>query len=287
MSSEQSDRLLRAAIRAARAGGEMALARREDPGYLRWKGLRNPQAGASLDIQRRIVEVIQAEFPDDAFLLEETTDERPGDSARSGSGDQAERLWIVDPICGSFNFNQRIPLFAVCVGCRAEGRDEVGVVYDPCSDELFHASFGGGAYLNDRPIFVHQVSEGDDAYKRALVGTDLPGSLEDRKRALFINRSLGNGVTQLWTLGSPALGLCYVAAGRLHAYFCLELELWDVAAASVILKEAGGTLTDITGGPWLFSEGGQLASNGVVHGAMLRAIKPALEIYATRESGGV
>jgi myo-inositol-1(or 4)-monophosphatase len=286
MSSEQTDRLLRAAIRAARAGGEMALARRDDPGYLRWKGPRDVQAGASLDIQKRIVEVIQSDFPDDRFLLEETSDEQHADS-EPGSLDRAERLWIVDPICGSFNFNQRIPLFAVCVGCRAEGRDEVGVVYDPCNDELFRAAFGRGAYLNDRPIYVQQLSEGEDAYKRALVGTDLPGNLEDRNRALFLNRVVGNEITQLWTLGSPALGLCYVAAGRLHAYFCLELELWDVAAASVVLQEAGGTLTDITGGPWLFSEGGQLATNGVVHGAMLRAIKPALDIYATRPGGGV
>ncbi len=287
MSSERTERLLRTAIRAARAGGEMALARREDPGYLRWKGPRDLQAGAVLDIQRRIVEVIQAEFPDDSFLLEETTAEPQAGSERSGSHDPAERLWIIDPIDGSMNFNQRIPLFAVCVGYRAEGRDEIGVVYDPCNDELFHATFGGGAYLNGRPIYVDQVSDGEDAYKRALVGTDLPGSLEDRGRALFVDRTLGNEVTQLWTLGSPALGLCYVAAGRLHAYFGLTLELWDVAAASVILQEAGGTLTDIAGGSWLFSEGGYLASNGVVHGGMLRAIKPALEIYTMRQSRGV
>ena len=280
MSSEQTDRLLRVAISAARAGGEMALARRDDPGYLRWKGSRDLQAGASLDIQARIVEVIRAEFPDDAFLLEETTDE---EHAPDGSHDQAERLWIIDPICGSFNFNQGIPLFAVCVGCRAAGRDEIGVVYDPCNDELFHAKYGGGAYLNDRPIVVDQISEGEDAYKRALVGTDLPGGVEERKKALFVNRSLGSEVTQVWMLGSPALGICYVAAGRLNAYFSLDLELWDVAAASVILLEAGGTLTDITGGPWLFSEGGQVASNGVLHGGMLRGIKPALDIYATRQ----
>jgi myo-inositol-1(or 4)-monophosphatase len=286
-SREETDRLLQTAIRAARAGGDMALARREDPGYLRWKGSHDLQTGASLDIQQRIVDVIKADFPDDAFLLEETTDDRPAGSASNGDHDEAERLWIVDPICGSFNFNQRIPLFAVCVGCRAKGRDEVGVVYDPCNGELFRATFGGGAYLNDRAIFVNQLSEGEDALKRALVGTDLPGNLEERKRTLFVNRSLGTAVTQIWMLGSPALGLCYVAAGRLHAYFCLDLELWDVAAASVILREAGGTLTDIAGGPWIFSEGGQLATNGVVHGGMLRAIKPTLEIYASRQAGGV
>jgi len=287
MSSDQADRLLQVAISAARAGGEVALARRDDPGYLRWKGSRNLQAGASLDVQKRIVEVIQAEFPDDGFLLEETTAEQPAASAPDGSGEGAERLWIIDPICGSFNFNQGIPLFAVCVGCRAGGRDEIGVVYDPCNDELFQARYGGGAYLNGKPIVVDQVSEGEDAYKRAMVGTDLPGGLEERKRALFVNRSLGDEVTQLWILGSPALGLCYVAAGRLNAYFSLDLELWDVAAASVILKEAGGTLTDIAGGPWLFSDGGQVASNGVLHGGILRGIKPALDIYMKRQRGAV
>ena len=283
MSNDQTDRLLQVAISAARAGGAMALARRDDPGYLRWKGSRNLQAGASLDIQKRIVEVIQAEFPDDGFLLEESTDEQEAASASDGSLGPAERLWIIDPICGSFNFNQGIPLFAVSVGCRAGGRDEIGVVYDPCNDELFQARYGGGAYLNDRPIVVDQVSEGEDAYKRAIVGTDLPGGVEERKKALFVNRSLGTEVTQLLMLGSPALGICYVAAGRLNAYFCLDLELWDVAAASVILLEAGGTLTDVTGGPWLFSEGGQVASNGVLHGGMLRGIKPALDIYASRQ----
>ena len=258
----------------------MALSRREDPGDLRWKGPRDVQAGAVLDVQQRIVDVIKAEFPDDGFLLEESTGEDAG-----GRADPAARLWTIDPICGSMNFNQGIPLFAVCIGFRAEGRDEVGVVYDPCNDELFHATFGRGAYLNGRPIFVSQVSDGDDAYRRALVGTDLPGGLEDRKRSLFINRTLGNDVIQLWTLGSPALGICYVAAGRLHAYFGLTLQPWDVAAAAVVLQEAGGTLTDIGGGGWHFSEGGYIASNGVVHGGMLRAIKPALEIYAARQGG--
>src|SRR5207244_3057200 len=136
---------------------------------------------------------------------------------------------------------------------------------------------GRGAYRNGEPITVSKLSEGEDAYKRALVGTDLPGTNEERKIALYVNRSLGAEVTQLWMLGSPALSICYVAAGRLHAYFCLTLQLWDVAAASVILREAGGTLTDIGGGPSLFSDGGYVASNGIIHGGMLRGIKPAMD----------
>src|SRR5262249_15659750 len=240
------------------------------PGYMRWKGPRDLQAGAVLDVQQRIVQVIQAEFPNDNFLVEESDESQ---------ADQADPLWLIDPIDGSMNFNQGLPLFGVCVGYRGAGRDEVGVVYDPCNDELFHAAFGRGAYLNGEPITVNKLSEGEDAYSRALVGTDLPGDYEERKMALYVNRSLGNEVTQLWILGSPALSICYVAAGRLHAYYCLALQPWDVAAASVILKEAGGTFTDIGGGSALFSAGGYLASNGVIHGGMLRGIKPALDIY--------
>ena len=109
----------------------------------------------------------------------------------------------------------------------------------------------------------------------------VPGALGSAS-IKYVPDAVVTAVTQVWMLGSPALGICYVAAGRLNAYFCLDLQLWDVAAAAVILKEAGGTLTDITGGPWIFSEGGQVASNGVLHGGMLRGIKPALDIYLTR-----
>ncbi len=275
MTSPHTDRILRTAISAARAGGELARARLGNPGYMRWKGPRDLQAGAVLDIQARIVQVIRAEFPNEHCLVEES--DEPQD-------DQADPLWIVDPIDGSLNFNQAIPLFGIAVAYRSEGRYEIGAVYDPCHGELFHAALGRGAYLNDQPITVNKLSEGEDAYKRALVGTDLPGSHEERKKALYVNRTLANEVTQVWMLGAPALGMCYVAAGRLHAYFCLALQLWDVAAASVILREAGGTFTDIGGGPALFSSGGYLASNGVIHGGMLRGIKPAMDLYKFQEN---
>jgi len=270
MSNESSEQLLQVAIRAARAGGELALSRLGNPGYMRWKEPGELQAGATIEIQQKIVQVIQEEFPTHKFLVEESDD--PQD-------DQADPLWIIDPIDGSMNFNQSLPLFAISIAFRAEGRYELGVVYDPCNKEMFHAIFNKGAYLNGQPIFVDKLSEGEDAYARAFVGTDLTGNFEDRKLALIVHRFLGSEVTQLWTLGSPTLGLCYVAAGRLHAYYCLKLGLWDVAATGVILREAGGTLTDITGGSWLFSRGGYLATNGVIHGSMLRGIQPAMNKF--------
>jgi myo-inositol-1(or 4)-monophosphatase len=201
--------------------------------------------------------------------------------------EQADPLWIIDPIDGSMNYNQGFPPFAVCIAYRAAGQLEVGVVYDPCHDELFSAVFKQGAYLNGEPIFVNKLSEGEDAFQHALVATDLPGGYEDRKAALYINRSLGSDVSHIWMLGTPALSICYVAAGRLHAYFAInELRIWDIAAASVILRESGGTFTDIMGGSTLFSEGGYLATNGVIHGGMLRGIKPAWEIYKIQQSRG-
>ena len=276
MSNDQSDRVLQTAIAAARAGGALALSRRDDPGYQKWKGPRDLQAGAVFDIQQRIVETIRVEFPDAQFLVEESDEPQNAD---------ADPLWIIDPIDGSLNFFQGFPLFAICIGYRVEGQYQVGVVYDPCNDELFRAVNGRGAYLNDSPITVKKFLDGQEAYEHALVGTDLPGGIAERKTALYVNRILGNEVTQLWTLGSPALGLCYVAAGRLHAYYSysLQMQLWDIAAASVILREAGGILTDIMGGSWLYPENGYLATNGVIHGAMLRTIKPLLEMKQMQE----
>ena len=274
MSNESTDQFLQVAIRAARAGGDLAMSRRGNPGYMRWKEPGELQFGASLEIQEKIVSVIKAEFPDHKFLVEES--DEPQD-------DKADPLWIIDPIDGSMNFNQSMPLFAIAIGLRMGDRYELGVVYDPCNNELFRAQFGKGAYLNDQPIFVDKLSEGEDAYARALVGTDLTGGFEIRRLALYINRMLGAEVTQLWTMGSPVLGLCYVAAGRLHTYYCLKLGLWDVAAASVILREAGATLTDITGGSWLFSQGGYLATNGVIHGSMLRGILPSMKNFQEKQ----
>jgi myo-inositol-1(or 4)-monophosphatase len=275
MDREQLEPILTTAIKAAKAGGKAALARRDTPGYMRWKGPREIQFGAVLEIQKEIVDTILADYPDARFLVEES--DEPQD-------EQADPLWVIDPIDGSLNFNQGIPLYAVCIAYRVAGRYEIGVVYDPCTDELFHAMFMQGAYLNGQPITVTKVSEGEDAFSRALVATDLPGGIDDRKAALYVNRSMGSDIIQLWSMGSPALAICYLAAGRLHAYFALRLKIWDVAAAYVILKEAGGTFTDITGGPWTYSDGGYVATNGVIHGGVLRAIKPALDIYRLQQS---
>jgi myo-inositol-1(or 4)-monophosphatase len=260
---------LEVAVRAARLGGEVALARLADPGYLRWKGHRDVVTGATLEVQEAILSAIRAEFPEHGILAEEGPEEEvvPVD---------AEHLWIVDPICGSLNFAQGIPYFASSIALRSQGSVRVGVVYDPCRDELFAATVDGPATLNGEVIFVQQISEGLEAFGKAVIGTDWPYAGERREKAVKIMSVFSEQVTECNAMGSPALGICNVAAGRLHAYWHLDLKIWDVAAASLILQRAGGTLTDARGVTWLYSDGGYIASNSIIHGWTLRTITAVL-----------
>jgi myo-inositol-1(or 4)-monophosphatase len=149
------------------------------------------------------------------------------------------------------------------------------VVYDPCRDELFHAVRTRGAFLNNRRIHTSWVSEGVDAYRHAVVATDWPAQIDKRRTNAMIIEIMSGDVVSLQILGSPALGICYIAAARLDAYYHLQLQLWDVAAAVVILEEAGGIFTDAVGSTWQYSDGGYLATNSVIHGRMLDPIRLA------------
>jgi myo-inositol-1(or 4)-monophosphatase len=254
--------VLETAMLAARAGGQLAVARLAKPGPEKYKGPRDTVTGAVLEVQERIVDVIRQQFPDDHFLLEEATG--PQD-------ERADPLWIIDPIDGSMNFRHGLPLFSISICYRSGGLYRVGVVYDPNRDEMFHAISGGAAYLNGRIITVDQFSDGREAWEQAFVGTDWRGDNEAIRKALRLARFVAGETFQLIVLGAPSLGLCYVAAGRLHAYYGLEhLKLWDVAAAAVILKAAGGIITDVEGASWEHAQLGYLASNNVVHGWLNR-----------------
>ena len=263
-------RALDVASRAARRGGHVARARTGDPGYITWKGHRDVVAQASLEVQDAIVATIQSEYPGAGILAEEGPDDAPLPV-------DADLLWIVDPICGSLNFVQGLPHFAVSVALRAEGRIVAGVVYDPCRNELFAASADAPATLNGRNITIQQISEGAEAWSGAVVGTDWPYGGERRRQARTIVGVLADQVLECTMMGSPALGLCNVAAGRLHAYWHLDLRIWDIAAASLIVERAGGTLTDIHGMTWLYSDGGYVATNGVIQNSLLNCIRPLLE----------
>ncbi|MEA3059746.1 MAG: monophosphatase [Sphingomonadales bacterium] len=260
---------LETAIRAAREGGRVALAHVRNPLYFKVKDRRDLLVGASVVVQDTIRDILLGAYPDDGFLGEDGPDDEELPV-------NADRLWIVDPIDGSTNFFRGLPHFAISIGFRDAFGFRIGVVYDPSRDELFSARFADGARLNGERIYVHVPGEGEDAYESSLIGTDLPGSTEGRVDGLRAAMHVGNRMLGLVMMGAPALGLCYVAAGRTHAYFHLKLHLWDVAAAAVILQESGAILTNGTGGSWLYSDGSYLATNARLHGGMLRLLRAAL-----------
>ncbi|MBI4212709.1 MAG: hypothetical protein HY534_00175 [Chloroflexi bacterium] len=261
MDESDDTQILTTAVRAARAGGAVALGHLGQLGYVRWKGMRDVEVEAARVVQQAIVAEIQQDFPEHPILAEESDTAPPAD---------ADPLWIVDPIDGSLNYQQALPLFAISLAYRRKGIYRVGVVYDPCRDELFQGVEGRGARLNDQPIVVEQVSEAFEAFENAVLGMDLAREGRRRTQSLQLVQMLASNVLALNVMGAPSLGLCYLAAGRLHAYLGLDLDLWDVAGAAVILKEAGGILTSAQGGSWLFADRSYLATNGVLHGEMLR-----------------
>ncbi|TMC75451.1 MAG: inositol monophosphatase [Chloroflexi bacterium] len=218
--------------------GRLALARIDRPGYLKWKGHRDVVSEATLEVQESIVTALQKECPGDGILSEEGPEDEP-------LAVEAERLWIVDPICGSLNFAHGIPFFAVSIALRVNGQLRVGVVHDPMRDETYAARIGDQATLNDRAINARTVALGPEFWEQAMVGADLP----------------------------PSGPRCYVAAGRLHAYWTFDAKPWEVAAACVILAQAGGMVSDADGGSWLHSDGSYVAANPASHPWALKSLK--------------
>lgn len=270
---EDLERVRRTAEEAARAGGAVAVAMGGDVGYLKWKGTRDPFVERSLEVQQAVVETILAAYPDAAILTEEGDDDEvlPLDS---------DPLWIVDPICGSMNYLQGDPNYAVCVGYREADFWQVGAVYEAPRNTMYAAIRGERATLDQRVISVEQIADGTEAIERALIGVDWPGGVDARQDMGGAIGMLAPMVMGVRALGSPALGLCQVAAGRFHGYVAMGLKLWDLAPASVILQAAGGVLTNGSGASWLFSEDGScVASNAVVHGRLLTTLAP---IYAIK-----
>jgi myo-inositol-1(or 4)-monophosphatase len=269
VSTDEDARRAEVAKRVAREAGQLALQHLGDPIYFKIKGHRDLMVGAAQVVQDRIRDLLLAEFPDDAFMGEEGPDDEALPIA-------AERLWVVDPIDGSINYFLGLPIFCISIAYREAAVFRLGVVYDPNRDEMFSATFSGGSELNGQPIAIDREGEGEDIYEQSLVSTDFPGDGLLRTRTMLGAGQLAGRFMGMLSLGSPALTLCYIAAGRIHGYFHLQLHVWDVAAAGVILREAGGVLTNLSGGSWLHTDGAYVASNGAVHGEMLRLLKVTL-----------
>ena len=259
---EQEKSVLELASSLARAAGRL---QRERYGT----GLEIRTKSAAVDLvtdvdescEALIVSALEAERPEDAILAEEG-------GARDRSG--AAWRWIIDPLDGTTNYAHGYPRFCVSIGVELEGVRTVGVVYDPLMDELYHAVVGRGAFLNGRRIHVSE----ETALDRSLLAT---GFAYDRRKSRQDNleefASFLKAARALRRDGSAALDLCYVAAGRLDGFWEFKLAPWDVAAGYLIVEEAGGRCSDISGGPPPASGDAVVASNGQIHQAILDVLK--------------
>lgn len=268
--------LLQTAILAAREAGSILLDNLEKPRQTKVKGLRDIVTDADVKAQRAIIEIIQARFPNHDILSEESDLGPKGQATASRIGCQPvpgrPYTWIIDPLDGTTNYSRRLPHFCTSIALSHQGEIILGVVYDPSRDSLFQAERGQGAYLNGESLRVSQVGSLADA----LVGLDWAHAQAERESIAQWVARMALQVKTLRTLGTAALGLCYVAAGWLDVYFHLSLKAWDAAAGALIVQEAGGTVSDLFGHPWQTGSKRCLASNGLLHDQMLSILGESL-----------
>jgi myo-inositol-1(or 4)-monophosphatase len=208
-----------------------------------------------------IVAGIEAARPADAIVAEE------GGGRDSAN---AEFRWVVDPLDGTTNFAHGFPRFCVSIGVEQHDETAVGVVYDPLLDECFVAVRGAGAWLGERRLAVSVETNLGQSLVATGFAYDVHRSREDNLSHFASVLKAARGIRRD---GSAALDLCYVAAGRLDAYWELKLHAWDVAAGALIVSEAGGRVSDLDGGAAPRSGARIVSSNGHIHGAILDALR--------------
>lgn len=246
------------AVAAAQEAGELLRANAAGTTIVATKGRGDYVTGLDLAANDLIQARLRAAFPDHSLFTEETAN-------RPLSNDPT---WLIDPIDGTLNVANRFPLFTVSIALALHRQPVVGVVYDPLLDDLFVAEAGRGATWNGAAATVH----GSVAWHDALLGFDLGHDDQAAHDSLALAAALRPHVAGLRLIGSAALALCYVAAGRLTGFFHHRLEPWDMAAALLIVREANGHVATFAGTPVLRPQvGSVIAGNAEIVNRILVA----------------
>ncbi len=260
---------LNIAIRAARAAGQLLRRSFADvaPIASQLKGKNDYVTEIDRAVENLIIDTIRQTYPDHAIMGEE--------SGQHGSGTE-EVQWIIDPLDGTTNFMHGIPHFAISIAVQIQGRISHGLVYDPIKEELFTASRGAGAQLNNRRIRVSDRKR----LEGALLATGFPFRRREHMDA-WINgfRALMQDCADMRRAGAAALDLAYVAAGRLDGFWEFGLQPWDIAAGSLLVKEAGGIVDDMDGT-------GKYMASGDIVAASPRVFKDILKKLQHRHQTG-
>ena len=254
--------MLNTAVKAARKAGSIITRASSDIDRLTIRSKRKNDFVSEVDhaAEEAIIAVLREAYPAHGILAEE-----------SGSTDlDAEFVWVIDPLDGTTNFLHGFPQYCVSIGLLHKGVPNQGVVFDPNRNELFTASKGVGAYLNDRRIRVSKVDKVEDA----LMGTGFPfreiGNLDDYLRML---KNMTLNCAGVRRPGAAALDLAWVACGRIDGFWEIGLSPWDMAAGALLVREAGGLIGDLEGEDKFLDTGRVVASNGKIFGALLKVLK--------------
>lgn len=255
--------MLNIAIRAARSAGNviMRYVDRVDTLSISVKERNDFVSEVDRLAEQEIISILHKSFPNHGILAEES-------GARNAND---EFQWVIDPLDGTTNFLHGFPHFAVSIGLKHRGKLDQAVVYDPIRQELFTASKGGGAHLNTRRMRVTAQKH----LEGALLGTGFPFKNPEYLDAYMgMFKALFPETAGIRRAGAASLDLAYVAAGRLDGFWEFGLQEWDMAAGVLLVREAGGIVTDFRGQDRYMETGNIVAGNPKVHHAILRAIQP-------------
>ncbi len=247
--------LLELARETAVSAGNLIRQKWSQPKEIKSKGFRDVVTDTDIAAQKLITDAIQIKFPAHGFLTEEDDSDLPTDGPV---------IWVIDPVDGTTNFSREIPTFCISIAAvSAENEVLAGAIYDPMRDELFSAALGQGATLNGQPVHVSSIDELGDA----VIALDWSRSADLRQSVLDVLDQFAHQVNTVRAFGSAALALAWVGVGRVDGYVNFQLKPWDLAAASVIISEAGGKLSDLAGQQWGYSPNasGCVAGNGRFH----------------------
>lgn len=256
---------LNIAISAARAAGQIQLRylSRKPELKIKSKGINDFVSEVDHYAEQEIISIIKKAYPSHAIVAEE-----------SGNQEGEECEWIIDPLDGTTNYLHGISQFAVSIAMREKNKLQLGVVYDPFKEELFCASRGEGATLNNRRIRVSNQRE----LQGSLIGTGLPYRVDQELDTYLATlRALLKHTSGIRRAGSAALDLAYVAAGRFDGFWEFGLNIWDIAAGVILIQEAGGLVSDLEGGHEYLQSGDIVAANNKLFKPLLTTLNAAIK----------
>ena len=258
--------MLTTAVKAARKAGSIIQRASFDLDRLTVRRKRHNDFVSEVDhaAEEAIITILREAYPTHAFLGEE--------SGPSPGGAKSDYLWIIDPLDGTTNFLHGFPQYCVSIGLKHKGVLQQGVVYDPTRNELFTATRGAGAYLNDRRLRVSKLDHIDEA----LIGTGFPfRELEKLDEYLKMFREVTRNCAGVRRPGAAALDLAWVAAGRTDGFWEIGLSAWDMAAGALLVREAGGMVGDLKGEDRFLDNGQIVAANPKVFEQLLKLLQGA------------